>query len=1247
MRRYWGPQSMCLFFVVLSLAVFAAASTPAIAEELSLRYSFPAPEWQPALFMPGYEIASLPNARTIGQAGEPYLPVAAARIMLPPGESIVDIRVTADAPAQTSRHLPVPAQQEHPLSYSGPIAPTEPNQALYASAALFPAQLGRLARVETYRGHRIAYIELFPLRARLASGETEFVSDLRVEIKTMPDRETLARSAVTFRADGSTREWLARHCDNPEMAEAYANAAERGDFAREAGTNAGTDANAFGRAQGGRTLCDPADTYLHVIITNATLAPVYQELADDRTAKGLPSTIVLAADIFASYSGRDNQERVRSFLLDAYQNWETEYVLFGGDVDVIPDRDCYCYVVDEGTPMETNALCCELYYGGLDGTWNDDGDDRWGEVEEADLVPDIAIGRVCSDTPTEAQNFVNKLLRYERNPVVNEIETASFYGEYLWEGTYGDWYMEEIRLGASTWGYTTAGIPLEWNTSTYYEETGTWSGTNYINEMSTGCHMAHHLGHANETFNCKVYSSDIPSFTADGVTHTYNVGYSQGCYSGAFDDTDCILEDFLLSARGYVSWIGNTRYGYGVHYTTNGSSQYYHRQFVDALFAEGLNELASANDDSRTDNVPYIAYESNRWVHYEVTTFGDPAMPVWTATPRAPVCEHAGVFVLGMTSYDVTVTTGGLPVPGARVCLWDEQGSCYSFAVTDANGEATLAIAAGYPGTMHMVVSDANLLVTETTFPIIPSGPYVTVAGHAIDDAPGGNADGDCDAGETIALSVTLENVWSQPITGVHATLSCADPEVEITDAVASYGTIAGGASSSGLGGDHYSFRINGNCPDGHALAFALDIRDDGAGAWNGAFSYPVDAPTLAIASLDVDDSADGDGDGCLEPGESALVTIRLANGGHRDASTVATTLVTGGWGLEVTQPHAGVALLPIDGEAALVPAFEVAVDANAPCPGMVACPLQISADWDLAIELTASIGIGGLADDMEAGQGAWTHEIVTQGFQDQWHLSTTRNHTAGGGTSWKFGDTAAGDYANLADGALVTEAVEIAEHTRLTFWHWMEAEVSAAYPGRCYDGGRVEMSIDGGAWAPITPDGGYPYLIRAGGTPGPFPADTPVFSGAHDWRAETFTIEGSSGLARFRFRFGSDGADTREGWYVDDVRVQSWSEASASGEPAHPLALRPVLYANRPNPFTPSTSIAFELPRRGHVRLTVMDLEGRVVRTLVDGTLPAGPHAVVWNGVDAAGQILPAGIYFYCLDSGEGRLAGRMTLVR
>lgn len=84
-----------------------------------------------------------------------------------------------------------------------------------------------------------------------------------------------------------------------------------------------------------------------------------------------------------------------------------------------------------------------------------------------------------------------------------------------------------------------------------------------------------------------------------------------------------------------------------------------------------------------------------------------------------------------------------------------------------------------------------------------------------------------------------------------------------------------------------------------------------------------------------------------------------------------------------------------------------------------------------------------------------------------------------------------------------------------------------------------------------------------------------------------------------------------------------------------------------RPNPFNPRTEIAFEMPADGFCRLTVFDAMGRQVRTLVDGVLPAGPHALDWDGRDARGDSLPSGTYLLGLRAGTYAETRKLSLVR
>lgn len=83
------------------------------------------------------------------------------------------------------------------------------------------------------------------------------------------------------------------------------------------------------------------------------------------------------------------------------------------------------------------------------------------------------------------------------------------------------------------------------------------------------------------------------------------------------------------------------------------------------------------------------------------------------------------------------------------------------------------------------------------------------------------------------------------------------------------------------------------------------------------------------------------------------------------------------------------------------------------------------------------------------------------------------------------------------------------------------------------------------------------------------------------------------------------------------------------------------------PNPFNPSTTVTFDLPRNGTVSLQIFDLRGRLVATLHRGTLPAGRHRAVWDGGDSDGRPAAAGIYLVRLDDGQERRAVKAVLAK
>jgi hypothetical protein len=83
------------------------------------------------------------------------------------------------------------------------------------------------------------------------------------------------------------------------------------------------------------------------------------------------------------------------------------------------------------------------------------------------------------------------------------------------------------------------------------------------------------------------------------------------------------------------------------------------------------------------------------------------------------------------------------------------------------------------------------------------------------------------------------------------------------------------------------------------------------------------------------------------------------------------------------------------------------------------------------------------------------------------------------------------------------------------------------------------------------------------------------------------------------------------------------------------------------PNPFNPSCTIQYELPRAGMTSLRVFDVSGSLVRTLVDGWKETGIYAAIWDGRAHDGSKVPSGIYFYEFRAGDFAVTRKMVLLR
>jgi len=113
---------------------------------------------------------------------------------------------------------------------------------------------------------------------------------------------------------------------------------------------------------------------------------------------------------------------------------------------------------------------------------------------------------------------------------------------------------------------------------------------------------------------------------------------------------------------------------------------------------------------------------------------------------------------------------------------------------------------------------------------------------------------------------------------------------------------------------------------------------------------------------------------------------------------------------------------------------------------------------------------------------------------------------------------------------------------------------------------------------------------------------------------------------------------------YDDATPLLVFGDGTPAGTPAPGRALS----AAWPNPFNPSTRLAFTLAAPANLRLDIHDARGRRVRRLAEGLFAAGAHERTWDGRDEAGRALPAGVYFARMVCGDGwSRTARLVMVK
>ncbi len=553
-----------------------------------------------------------------------------------------------------------------------------------------------------------------------------------------------------------------------------------------------------------------------------------------------------------------------------------------------------------------------------------------------------------------------------------------------------------------------------------------------------------------------------------------------------------------------------------------------------------------------------------------------------------------------------------------------------------------------YPQDYPLYCAQANLAAAAVTaLPVNPEGSYLVLESTDVDDdingGSNGNGDGDLNPGETIELWATVRNAGTAAATHVHGTLGTQSGDVTILTPEASWADIPPGGE--GINTTALRFAVDPSALDGATVPFTLTMTDD-TGSRPLQFQLAVVAPSLSYYFHRIDDLQTGYPNGVIDPGEVLLIEVDLLNRGGQDALDVEATLTSLNPHLIVLDDLAQAASIPAGGTATLSPGYRVVVSAEAEVGELLDGSLSISAGVGYEAVSGFRVKVGThyydeaesdgpwrLADgDDTATSGRWVRMDPNGTTYNGSQTQTEDDHTATPGTDCFFtGQGSVGGAAGEADvdggkTTLTTPEFDLAHvvDPRVTYWRWYTNNLGNN-PGE--DEWVVQISNNGGStWVDLER----------------------TSASANSWQERSFLIgDYIAPTDRMVVRFVA--SDLVSGSLVeaavDDFELSGLSTTIDAPETSGPLTLR--LDPARPSPARAEMSIGFALPSSGPVSLILYGPDGRRVRGLVEGVLPAGAHQRSWDGRTDGGHEVAPGVYFCRLSAQGKELSRRLVVLR
>lgn len=643
----------------------------------------------------------------------------------------------------------------------------------------------------------------------------------------------------------------------------------------------------------------------YVIVSDPMFETSLQPLIEWKKQKGF--------NVIEAYTDEigTTKEAIKAYLQSLYDNGTTEdpapsFVLFVGDINQMPTYNNGNGVTDRNYVEYTG-----------------------------DLLPEIFYGRMSAETTDQLDIIIGKTLQYEQYTMPDPT--------YL---------NEVVMVGGMDSGYGSdwANGQINYGTENYFNETNDIISHTYLypqsGSQSSQIHqdISNGVTFANYTAHCSPSGWADPSFVISDIANLDNqdkYGLIIGnCCSSSEYQTTCFAEEIVRADnKGAVGYIGGSNstywdedyyFGVGVGAISEDPPAYeetslgnYDRSFHS--HGEEFGEWYTTMDQIIfAGNLAVLEGSPGRAEYYWdiYNLIGDPSLMIYFSNPDEMPVTHDDVLTIGQTSF--TVNTA----PYAYLAL-NKDGVNYATALADENGTAELSFD-GFtsPGYAELVITAQNYQPwIEDILVFAPNGAFCIYESFVLQDDSLGNGNQNAEFDEDVFFNINVKNYGTEDAYDVLVNLTSDNEYVTIIDGTEVYNTIAVDQSV----GIDYGFHIKlaNNVPDQTAISFNLNISDANDSTWTSSFNVTSYAPQLTPSNLTINDIEGGNGNGLLDPGESATMTFTTMNNGHCTIDNVVATLMPYNQYITVISSDTIIPSLGI-----LMPAyasFEVSVDDNAP----------------------------------------------------------------------------------------------------------------------------------------------------------------------------------------------------------------------------------------------------------------------------------------------------------------------------